>query len=55
MQLSDPAYWVFVTLEMVALVHIVTRWSGSGGIEGYLSDQLASFSALTLLVGLSDL
>jgi len=23
-------------------VHIVTRWSGSGGTEAYLSDQLAS-------------
>jgi len=30
---------------------IVTQWSGSIGIEAYLSGQLASFSALTLLVG----
>jgi len=30
-------------------------WSGSGGTEAYLSGQLASFSALTLLVGSSDL
>jgi len=29
--------------------------SGSGVIEAYLSGQLASFSALTLLVGSSDL
>jgi len=29
---------------------IVTRWSCSGGIEAYLSGQLASFSALALLV-----
>jgi len=36
-------------------VYIVTQWSDSGGIEAYLSDQLASFSALTLLVGSSDL
>jgi len=36
-------------------VHIVIRWSGSGGIKAYLGGQLASFSALTLLVGLSNL
>jgi len=36
-------------------IHIVTQWSGSGGIEAHLGDQLASFSALTLLVGLSGL
>jgi len=42
-----------LTLEAVALVHIVTWWCGSGGIEAYLSGQLASFSALTLLVGSS--
>jgi len=29
--------------------------SGSEGIEAYLSSQLASYSALTLFVGLSDL
>jgi len=29
--------------------------SGSGGLEAYLSGQLASFSALTLFVGSSDL
>jgi len=29
----------------------VTQWSGSGETEAYLSGQLASFSALTLLVG----
>jgi len=47
-----------ISLEAVAyssLVHIVTRWSGSGGTEAYLSGQLASFSALTLLVGSSGL
>jgi len=37
-----------------AYIHIVTRWSGSGGIEAYLSGQLASFSTLMLLVGSSD-
>jgi len=31
-------------------VYIVTQWSGSGGTEAYLSGQLASFSAFTLLV-----
>jgi len=36
------------------LVHIVTQCSGCGGIEAYLSGQLASFGALTLLVGSSD-
>jgi len=41
-------------LPTVSLVHIVTQWSGSGGTEAYLSGQLASFSALTLLVGSSD-
>jgi len=30
-----------------------TQWCGSGGTEAYLSGQLASFSALTLLVGSS--
>jgi len=39
-----------ISLEAVALVCIVTRWSGSGWIEAYLSSRLASFSALTLLV-----
>jgi len=34
----------------LSTVHIVTHWSGSGGIEAYLNNQLASFSALTLLV-----
>jgi len=41
--------------EAVVLVHAVTQWSDSGGIEAYLSGQLASFSALTLLVGSYDL
>jgi len=39
-------------LPTVSLVHIVTQWSGT---EAYLSGQLASFSALTLLVGSSGL
>jgi len=39
MQLIGPA---------LPAVHIVTKWSGCGGIEAYLSGQL---SALTLLVG----
>jgi len=58
MQLIGPANRVFATLgplEAVASVHIVTQWSGSGVIEAYLSGRLASFSALALLVGLSDL
>jgi len=42
-------------ISLEATVHIVTRWSGSGGTEAYLSGQLASFSALTLLVGPPDL
>jgi len=37
-------------LEGLPRVYIVTQWSSSGGIEAYLSGQLASFSALTLLV-----
>jgi len=41
-------------LPTVSLVHIVTQWSGSGGTEAYLNGQLASFSALTLLVGSSE-
>jgi len=41
----DP--YTVLSLEVVAY--------SSGGIEAYLSDQLASFSALTLLVGSSDL
>jgi len=32
-------------------LHIVTRWSGSGGIKAYSSGQLASLSVFTLLVG----
>jgi len=55
-QLTGPANWFLrhwdpygvLNLEAVALVHIVTQWSGSGGTEAYLSGQLASFSALTL-------
>jgi len=43
-----------LSLEAVALVHTVTQWSGtSDGIDAYLSVQLTSFSALTLLVGSS--
>jgi len=42
LQITDPADWAFVTLgplnavlslEAVALVYIVTRWSGSGLIS----------------------
>jgi len=47
-----------ISLEEVAcssLVHIVTQWNGSGGTEASLSGQLASFSALSLLVGSSGL
>jgi len=36
-------------------VHTVTQWNGSGGTEAYLSGQQASFSALMLLVGSSNL
>jgi len=36
-------------------VHIVTQWSRYGAIEAYLSDQLASFGALMLLVALGHL
>jgi len=36
-------------------VQIVTQWNGSCGTEAYLSGQLASFRAWTLLVGSSDL
>jgi len=39
----DPS--AVISLEAVALLHIVTRWSGSGGIEAYLCGQLASYSA----------
>jgi len=38
-------------MRRLPTVHIVTQWSGSGWIEAYLSGQLASFGALTLLVG----
>jgi len=45
-----------ISLEAVAYSsYTVTRWSGSGVTEAYLCGQLASFSALTLLVGSSDL
>jgi len=36
-------------------VHIVTRWSGSSGNKAYLIGQLASFGALMLLIGSSEL
>jgi len=45
----DP--YTVISLEAVAY----SSWDGSGGIEVYLSGQLASFSALTLLVRSSDL
>jgi len=60
-QLIGPADWVskhwdpYTAISLEAKVHIVTRWSGSGGTEADLSGQLASFSALTLLVWSSDL
>jgi len=44
-----------ISLEAVTYSSYCTQWSGSGGIEAYLSGQLASFSALTLLAGSSDL
>jgi len=60
--LSHWDHYAVISLEAVAysyysvsLVHIVTQWSGSGETEAYLSGQLASFSALTLLVGSSGL
>jgi len=50
--LAPPGYRSpFDPKPTVSLVHIVTQWSGSGGTEAYLSGQLASFRALTLLVG----
>jgi len=62
-QLIGPADWVFlshrdpyavITLEAVAYSYTVTRWSGSGGSEVYLSGQLA-VSAFTLLIGSTGL
>jgi len=44
-----------ISLEAVPTVHIITRWSGSGGTEAHLRGQLAPFSALMLLVGSPDL
>jgi len=44
-----------LSLEVVAMVNIVTQWSGSDAIEAYLSGQLASFSGFMLLVGSSGL
>jgi len=41
--------YAVLNLDAVALVHIVTWWSGSGEIEAYLSGQRGSFDALTLL------
>jgi len=34
-------------------IDLTTSWSGSVGTDAHLSGQLASFSALTLLVGSS--
>jgi len=42
-------------LEVVALIYIVTWWSGYVRVETYVGGQLDSFSALMLLVGLSSL
>jgi len=53
--LSQWNPYAVISLEAVAFVHVVTRWNGSGGIEAYLSDQLASFSAMTPLVVSSGL
>jgi len=63
MQLISLADWVLshlnpyavISLEAVAYSSycVVTRWSGSGVIEAYLSGQLAFFGALTLLIELS--
>jgi len=46
---------LLLAYRQLPTVHIVTQWSGSVGIEAYLSGQLTSFSALTLLVGSRDL
>jgi len=57
-QIGFLSHWdpdAVISLWRLPTVHIVTRWSGSGGIVAYLSGQLASFGALTLLVGSSDL
>jgi len=48
----DP--YAVISLEAVAYSSYLTQWSGSGGTEAYLSGQLASFGAFTLLVGSSD-
>jgi len=53
--LSHWDSYAVINLEAVAYSACCTWWSGSGGIEVYLSGQLAAISALTLLVGSSDL
>jgi len=62
-QLIGPADWVLshwdayavISLEAVAYSSYCNTVEFQGGIEAYLSGQLASFSALTLLVGSLDL
>jgi len=53
--LSHWYSYAVLSLKVVAMVYIVTWGSGFGGIEAYLSRQLASFSSLALFIGLSGL
>jgi len=57
-QIGFLSHWdpcAVISLEVVAYSLYCNQWSGSSGIEAYLSGQLASFSAVTLLVGSSGL
>jgi len=49
-QIGSLSHWDPNTVLSLGL-----QWSGSGGIEAYLSGQLASVSPLTLLVASSGL
>jgi len=57
-QIGLLSHWnpyAVLSLEAFACCLYCNTWSGHSGIEAYLSGRLASFSVLTLLVGLSCL
>jgi len=48
LQVQQMGFMLMLYWNPYCRVYIVTWWSGHGGIEIYLSGQLACFSAVTL-------